>query len=172
MIEYAGANGAQPHSGKPLPPGASMPSLQAPHFDDFAGYEWFYQVCTEVGFYQTHSLDQGNSIMSWLDRRGLLGGAVPAVSPVALPAIDATRAAYVDGLNNGQASNLFFVNGTLDPWSALSFTSQDVAPSGITVAIIGGGSHCSELDNLTPTSPPDVLAAHQQFYDLAVAWLK
>lgn len=158
---------ANPH----LAPGAVMPPLLAPHLASFQGSEWFYQVCTEVGFYQTHSLDQGNTILSWLiDEQFWADQCQTYVGTQ--PAIAETRAAYVDALDQGEVSNLFFVNGTLDPWSALSFTSQDMAPDGITVALIQGGSHCTDLDNLMPWSSADIFAAHKQFFDLAVSWLK
>jgi len=169
VIAYVAGTGTQPHAA--LAPGKVMPVLAAPAGDNFAGAEWFYQVCSEVGFYQTHSLDQGHTVMSWLideaywaDQCQTWVGTQPAIAQ--------TRASYVRALDDSEVSNVLFVNGTLDPWSALSYTSQALAPDGITVATIAGGSHCSDLENLQPSSKPDVFAVHQQFYELALAWLK
>jgi pimeloyl-ACP methyl ester carboxylesterase len=155
---------------KSLRPG-KMPPLHAPAADDFDGNQWLYQVCTQVGFYQTHNLDQGHSVMSWLIDEKYWSSICDAYVG-GQPAIAETRARYFDAINDGRVSNLLFVNGTLDPWSALSYAWQEQAPDGVTVATVVGGSHCSDLDNLMPDSRPDVVAAHQRFHDLALEWLK
>jgi pimeloyl-ACP methyl ester carboxylesterase len=169
VISYA-ASIAPP---KALGPAHFMPPTVAPD-DAHAtsdGIMWFYQVCSELGFYQTHSLDQSQSIMSWLIDEDYWSAACQAFSGQA-PAIDATRAAYYQAIHDGQVSNLFFVNGTLDPWSALSYQWQEQAPDGVTVSTVVGGSHCSDLYNLSPDSSADVVRAHQTFQQLAAGWLQ
>jgi pimeloyl-ACP methyl ester carboxylesterase len=171
VVAYAAA-GAQPRP-TTLGPSRFMPPTVAP--DDANsqsdGVMWFYQVCSELGFFQTHSLDQGNSIMSWLIDEDYWTAVCQGFSGME-PAVDATRATYYQPIHEGRVSNLFFVNGTLDPWSALSYQWQEQAPDGVTVSTVVGGSHCSDLYNLQPDSNPDVAAAHQTFQQLAAGWLQ
>jgi hypothetical protein len=164
-----------PRPKKPVGPGSSMPPMSpgspSAGGDDLSGILWMYQVCSEVGFYQTHSLDQGHTVMSWLIDESYWSNVCQSWAGLA-PAIDQTRASYFADINNGLVSNLFFVNGTLDPWSALSYAWQEQAPQGVTVSTVVGGSHCSDLSNLGPDSPPDVVAAHHTFRQLASQWLQ
>ncbi len=148
-----------------------IPDLVPPTKNDFSKSQWFYQVCTEVGFFQVHNPDRTNSIMSelvteqyWKDR------CLETVGT--LPAIDKTRAEYFEPLKRGEVSNVFFVNGSLDPWSSLSFTDKASAPAGLTPFVVARGSHCEDLDNLTPDSILGVFQAHKRFHDLALGWLK
>ena len=87
------------------------------------------------------------------------------------PDIDKTRADYYLPLLSGAASNVFFVNGALDPWSTLGFTDPHNAPPGATVFMIAQGAHHDELANLTPDSPIPVFEAHVLFNRLAKRWL-
>ncbi len=141
-----------------------------PALDNFAGSEWFYQVCTELGFYQVHNPDRSQSIMSdlitdayWANQCAQYVGKAPA--------IDATRSEFYDALARGDVSNVMFVNGSQDPWSALSFTDS-TAPGGMTTFTVATGSHCEDLQNLTPDLVLGVFKAHKLFHDLAVQWTK
>jgi pimeloyl-ACP methyl ester carboxylesterase len=161
-----------PPTDHPVATGAAIPRLILPPArDNFAGSQWFYQVCTEVGFYQIHNPDRTQSIMSdlvtedyWRDRCQELVGTAPAIA--------STRAAYVEPILRGEVSNLFFVNGSLDPWSSLSLTDARSAPAGVTAFVVQTGSHCEDLDNLTQDSVLGVFQAHKRFHDLARAWLR
>ncbi|MEO8703037.1 MAG: S28 family serine protease [Kofleriaceae bacterium] len=157
-----------PASTGPAPRGAIVSPLVVPGLDNFEGSEWFYQVCTEVGFYQIHNFDRTQSVMSdlvteryWADQCTQFVGTVPA--------IEATRAAYVDELYRGEVTNVLFVNGSLDPWSALSPT-ESTPPAGLTTLVVKTGSHCEDLAALTPDSILGVFKAHKTFYDLAKTW--
>ncbi len=182
FIEYLNP----PLAGSPtLPSGPStpIPTTQVPErgqivsklvhpqtLDNFAGSEWFYQVCTELGFYQIHNPDRSQSIMSdliteqyWADQCTQYVGNAPA--------IDATRSEYYDALTRGDVSNVLFVTGSLDPWSVLSFEDAD-PPPGLTTLTVATGSHCEDLQNLTPDLVLGVFKAHKEFWDLATQWTK
>ena len=87
------------------------------------------------------------------------------------PAVDATRSEFVDALDRGDVSNVYFVNGSLDPWSSLSYTTAS-PPAGLTTLVVATGSHCEDLNSLTTDSVLGVFVAHKQFYDLAKTWLQ
>jgi hypothetical protein len=158
-------------SSTPAPRGAIVSHLVAPpSLGDFTGSEWFYQVCTEVGFYQIRNPDRMVSVESdliteayWADLCNQWIGQQPAIA--------ATRSEFVDPLDRGDVTNVLFVNGSLDPWSSLSYTDTS-APPGLTTFVVATGSHCEDLESLTPDSVLGVFKAHKLFYDLATEWIK
>jgi len=138
--------------------------------DDFSGSEWFYQVCTEVGFWQVFNPDRLQSVMSELNtednfRRDCLRyvGQIPDVA--------LTRERYYAPIARGEASNIFLVNGSADPWSSLSFVSQASAPAGVTTYTITDGAHCEDLGVLTRNSLLGVFESHKRFATLARSWI-
>ena len=160
-------------SDQPAPPvGRIIPNLLVPPttLDNFAGNEWFYQVCSEVGFFQVHSTDRTHSIMSTLITESYWSGLCDEYVGKQ-PATDATRSEFVDALNRGDTTNVLFVNGTEDPWSSLSFTDSS-APAGFTTLDVATGSHCEDLEALTPDSVLGVFKAHKLFHDQARIWLQ
>ena len=158
-------------AGPPVRQGAIIPRLTHPQaLDNFQGAEWFYQVCTELGFYQVHNNNRTQSVMSdliteqyWADQCKQWVDATPDIA--------GTRSEYVDALDRGDVSNVLFVNGSLDPWSSLSYTDAS-APAGLTTFVVATGSHCEDLQELQPDSILGVFKAHKLFHDLALQWLK
>jgi hypothetical protein len=164
-----------------LPPGTLLPpgstALAAPAaatstttLADFHGNEWFYQVCTEVGFYQVKNTASNESVLSplideayWANECQQFVGTAPNVS--------ATNATYYAPLAANQVSNVLFVNGSDDPWSTLSFNEKTKTPAQLTSFVVKTGSHCQDLYNLTPQSVLGVFQAHTTFYGLATTWL-
>jgi hypothetical protein len=148
-----------------------MPHVRFPGATgDFAGSEWFYQVCTEVGFYQIHNPDRTQTVLSDLIDEAFFDKACDGFVH-SRPDVDKTRAEYFEPLLSGRVTNVFYVNGSLDPWSSLSFTDPSGVPAGNTVFVVDQGSHCSELSNLKRGSLLGVFEAHVKFHDLAKAWL-
>ena len=157
----------------PGPPkrGEIISKLSAPDvLGNFAGNEWFYQVCTELGFYQIKNTDRTLSIMGdlittqyWTDQCQQYVGMQPNIA--------ATRSEFVDPLDRGEVSNVLFVNGSADPWSSLSYTDS-AAPAGLTPFVVATGSHCEDLESLTNDSVLGVFKGHKLFHDLAVQWTK
>jgi pimeloyl-ACP methyl ester carboxylesterase len=173
VIEYL----HPPIPGDPAPPnpapprGAIMTALAPPaSIDNFSGSEWFYQVCTQVGFYQVHNVDRTQSIMSDLITERFWNDVCQS-SVGTLPDIAATRAEFVDPLDRGEASHILFVNGSLDPWMTLSYTDSS-APAGIETFVVKTGSHCEDLESLQRDSVLGVFKVHKRFHDLARAWLE
>jgi pimeloyl-ACP methyl ester carboxylesterase len=138
---------------------------------EFSESQWDYQVCTEVGFYQVANPDRTLSVMpSSNDEAGYDKHCDELAH--ARPDVAKTRAQYYDPIVAGQISNVFWVNGGLDPWSALGFTDpQRVPGEGSAVFVVQLGSHCSELTNLKQNTAIPVFEAHVKFNELAKRWL-
>lgn len=148
------------------PPAEPTDPLDQP----FRWNTWQYQECSEVGFFKVFNPNRSESIMTETQDVEVARMRCQAYAGV-LPPVSQTRATYVDPITNGQTTNIFFVNGALDPWSSLSLTDASAAPAGTTIHVVALGSHCTDLSNLTPQSTLGVFEAHKKFHDLAVQWL-
>jgi hypothetical protein len=141
-----------------------------PPAQDFGWAAWFYQTCTEVGFFFQSNPDRTQSIMPpGIDDTADLASCQQVFQ--SRPDIAKTRATYYEPLLAGQGTNIFYVNGTFDPWSSLSFDDPASPPPGATVFVIAQGSHHSELVSLDRDSPLGVFEAHAKFIELARGWL-
>lgn len=136
------------------------------------GRAWSYQTCTEVGFFEVRNPDPAQSVESAAaDVTEAEYDADCRDSWGTTPDIARTRAEYYAPLLDGRGSNIFWVNGSFDPWSALSFNDPSAPPTGSTVFVIQQGAHHVELANLERTSPIAVFEAHVKFHDLASRWV-
>jgi pimeloyl-ACP methyl ester carboxylesterase len=170
----APASPAAPPSG-PTPsllgPGGDADlDLVAPSTDDFSTAQWFYQTCTEVGFFVVANPDHTQSVMpAGFDASSARASCTRSVHT--LPDVATTRATYLDPIAQGKVTNLFFVNGSVDPWSSLSFTDRATAPAGVDVYVVQRGTHCSDLSTLRPDSLVGQFEVHRDFVDRARGWL-
>jgi hypothetical protein len=136
----------------------------------YSGNAWLYQTCLEVGLYAVHNPDRTQSVMSEVIDDAFYDMLCDATTN-RRPDVAKARAEYFDPIVAGQVSNVFFVNGSADPWSALSLTDPSSTPPGSEVFVIQQGSHCSDLQNLTRDSMLGVFEAHLKFNRLAKRWL-
>jgi len=122
------------------------------------GRQWMYQTCNEFGFYQTtDSVAQpfgtlfplSFSVQQCMD---IFGSQFNSTNINA--AIDFTNVNY--GGFGYSTEKVLFVNGNIDPWHALSFTTN--SPSYIKYIYIQGTAHCA---NMYPASPNDTLQLKQ-----------
>jgi hypothetical protein len=108
--------------------------------------QWFYQTCTEFGFYQ--SLSNSSSVF---------GDKVPVEFYVQLcrdifgqnfnqksiaKAIDHKNIIF--GALKPATTNVLFINGNIDPWHALGLTKTDRNQLQPTI-FINGTSHCADM---------------------------
>jgi pimeloyl-ACP methyl ester carboxylesterase len=152
-------------------PRSFMPAIRLPSAtDSFAGSEWFYQVCTEVGFYQVKNPDRHQTVLSDLIDDGFFDRQCDQMVH-RRPDVATTKATYYDPLLSGKVTNVLFVNGSDDPWSSLSFTDPSAMTQGNSAYVVQHGSHCEDLYNLTSTSLLGVFEVHKKFHDAAKQWL-
>ena len=155
-------------------PGFGFPHINthvaASSTTSYAGNEWYYQVCTEVGFYQIANADRNVSVAPDSSNLAFWEAGCKAFTGGA-PKVTTTNRTYYQPIVDGKASNVLFVTGSNDPWSNLSFTDPGAVPAGDTAFNVQGGSHCQDQYNLSPDSLLGVFQAHKLFHDLAVTWL-
>jgi hypothetical protein len=138
--------------------------------DDFTGSEWFYQVCTEVGFYQIYNPDRAVSVMStFMDSAYYDAECEQFVGRT--PDAATAKATYFAPIKAGKVSNVLFVSGTLDPWSQLTFDHPSAPPAGCATFAVENGSHCEDLYPLSKYSTSGDIGAHKKFWSLAKEWL-
>jgi hypothetical protein len=80
----------------------------------------FARSSTPAGLYQVHNPDRTLSVMSDLIDEAYYDH-ICDVTFHRRPDVTKTNTTYFRPLRAGKVSNVFFVNGSLDPWSALSF---------------------------------------------------
>jgi pimeloyl-ACP methyl ester carboxylesterase len=132
--------------------------------------QWFYQSCTEFGFFQNAWHEPRYSARStrinaqYHDQvcRRLFGLSLPDVTEVAKK--------YYDPLLTPAVSNVFFTNGSQDPWLKLSIAPQNnnnVNPL-TPVYVLQGEAHC---DDLGRGSSEAITTAREMFVTLVQNWL-
>jgi len=131
--------------------------------------QWMYQTCVEFGYFQTTDSDNqpfGDRVplAYYTDMcRDIFGFNFP-------PRVNETNI-YYGGKNPRGSSNIDFVNGSFDPWHALSiiedFTSTVVS------TFVQGTAHCDDM--LLPrngTTPRDMIIAQKEIRSRIGMWLR
>ncbi|XP_011568992.3 putative serine protease K12H4.7 [Plutella xylostella] len=129
-----------------------------------SGRQWFYQTCTEFGFYQTSSAD----VAEVFGNQFTLDFFTQQCQDVFGPKFnenfieDATVFTNTDyGALDIDASRVVYVHGTVDPWHALGITKtrDQYAPA----ILIKGTAHCA---NMYPSSDSDLLELKRARLDI------
>jgi pimeloyl-ACP methyl ester carboxylesterase len=143
---------------------------------DYLGWagmrSWMYQSCTEFGFYQiAYHVPAQSSRSSQLTLeyhnnvcKRLFGLTTPVNT-------DRTNSKYYNQLFNAGTKNIYFTNGSNDPWSNLSITENTSGTSSnpaLKVFTIAGAAHCDDLGSRFSTA---LGQARDQFDSLVQQWL-
>lgn len=136
---------------------------------------WFWQTCTQFGFYQTCDPDSQCPFMSephfsTLDAN--LADCATAFGPeVASSVSTAVAAALVTfGGLTPSATRLLFVNGEIDPWRAASIS---VSPgAGVDVQWVAGASHHAWTHPPKRSDSSAIVAARRRIEADVRAWLR
>ena len=167
-VSFGPGSNAAAADGTTAPPDTT--TATSPEDQPYRADMWSYQECSEMGFFKVFNPNREESIMTTSQDVEVARMRCQGIAGM-LPPIEQTRATYLQPILDGQTSNILFVNGSLDPWSSLSFTDPATAPRGTTVHVVALGSHCTDLQNLSSQSALGVFEAHKIFHDLAVTWL-
>jgi thymus-specific serine protease len=124
--------------------------------------QWTWQTCNEFGYYQTCSNASDTTCIFDVDL-GLepfleICADVFAVYPLDV-ADNVNASLHYYGGNSTAASNVFFVDGTIDPWHALAVQRQ-INPASPAV-VIDGTAHCRDLHQPLPDDPAPLQQARQ-----------
>jgi len=132
---------------------------------------WFYQDCTQYGYWQVAYHDPAITVRSTKINlayhrdicKRLFGMEVKAVDT------DTTNKSLYQPLLDPKVSNILFTNGSQDPWSTLSITAElgnNTNPN-TTVFLIDGAAHC---DDLGGKNSPALQQARALARDLMAKW--
>ncbi|RYG51869.1 hypothetical protein EON67_02470 [archaeon] len=135
-----------------------------------AGRSWWWQVCTEFGWWQiapaTGSIRSANVSNAWYSSSCSKIFGLPAGH---LPDVDATNAYY--GGANIAGYNIFFSNGVEDPWRwagvQKSLSSTEIAQ----VVDCDCCAHCVDLYTPTPQDAATLVAERAAVKALLNQWL-
>lgn len=150
--------------------------------EDPADYEaffgmrgWWYQTCTEFGYWQVAYSDTKESTRSSrIDLvyhrdvcKRLFGITVP---PDNAGANQRSFAPLLDA----KTQNIFFTNGSNDPWMRLSLAGENGNATNpeVDYATILGAAHCDDLGGASPNDSASLRDARTKFGDLIGDWLK
>ena len=154
---------------------ASSPSSSpspSPSLSPSAERQWYYQTCTEFGYYQTTDSPSQpfGSLMTLPSFTSLCSLAFSLPSTAIADAVAATNAYYGGRKLLPNASNIVFPNGSIDPWHALGVTAN--LSSSLTAIFIEGTAHCANMYPPSAHDPPGLALARQEISTILGQWLK
>jgi len=130
--------------------------------------QWTYQTCVEFGYFQTTDDNQNQPFGDFVPLSYYTQQCVEAFNITDLPDVNFTNA-YYGGKDPKGATNILFVNGSLDPWHALSITQTNLP--GIATILINGTAHCADMSPAKSTDPPGLAQAQAQILNQLGVWL-
>jgi hypothetical protein len=138
------------------------------------GRSWFYQTCTEWGFYQTCETDSNCPYtrgLHTLDADFAMCEAAFGISSEDVQKqIDAATARY--GGENIQATRILYPSGEVDPWNANSvLVSPPNSVDEPTLWVLGASHHFWTHPSL-PTDSDDVVQARKVIWNQVTEWLQ
>ena len=139
---------------------------------DVGNRPWFYQTCTEFGWYQSSSQD-GHPFGETFPVDFFVKMCSDVFGPkfnqdLLERGIDITNTEY--GSLNITVTNVVFVHGSLDPWHALGVT-KDLSEDAPAI-LIDGTSHCANLYPESEDDPQGLKDARKQIGELIGKWIK
>lgn len=143
--------------------------------DDIGMRQWFYQSCTEYGYWQNAYNKPEESARSARINPDYHRGICKRLFGIDQPLDeDKTNKTYYLPLLESNVSKIFFTNGSRDPWSNLgiSVENKNNTNPNTTVLTIAEAAHCDDLRAPKATELQTVKAARDQFLQLATDWLK
>ncbi|MCB0349535.1 MAG: alpha/beta fold hydrolase [Bdellovibrionales bacterium] len=133
--------------------------------------QWFYQSCTEYGYWQNASSDSSLRSRSARINASYHERLCERLFGIKTPApVEQTNNNFYLPLLDTQTSKIYFTNGSEDPWMNLSITelNGNLTNPALQSLVIPGAAHC---DDLGSKSTPAIVRAKDEFYNLSLEWL-
>ncbi|XP_077996059.1 thymus-specific serine protease-like [Glandiceps talaboti] len=133
--------------------------------------QWTYQTCTQFGYYQTCDSNTTCPFSPQMDLKSsliLCSAAFNISGSVVDRRVDFTNSYY--GADHPSGTRIVFVNGSIDPWHALSVL-QNLSPT-VTAIFINGTAHCANMEEPTPQDLPSLVQARQKIDAQIGQWLQ
>lgn len=143
----------------------SIKSTDPFKYEDGVGErQWFYQSCTEFGYFQTAYHDPQFSARSARINAAYHQGLCHQLFAIGDLDVNPVAVDLYQPLLNSTTTGILFTNGSTDPWANLSITAaigNNTNPNTPSLTI-EGAAHCSDLGSIDPSNPPAVLDAQNQ----------
>lgn len=133
---------------------------------DIGMRQWFYQSCTEFGFWQNVNPDFHNRTRSVRINAVYHNNLCQRLFGMNANNVESTNLKYYAPILEMSASAILFTNGEEDPWMNLSIVESQNPE--IETLVIKGAAHCDDL-GMASTQP--LREAMQLFDRLAKDWL-
>jgi pimeloyl-ACP methyl ester carboxylesterase len=140
----------------------------------FGSRQWFYQSCTEFGYFQNAYHDPAHSVRSHLINPAFHADLCAKLFNT--PPLN--TAAELSGdyapLLNAATDRLLMTNGSNDPWATLSISpaNGNATNPNITTDTIEGGAHCDDLSTPGGQDSASLTQARGLFDSMLAQWLK
>jgi pimeloyl-ACP methyl ester carboxylesterase len=133
--------------------------------------QWVYQTCTEFGYFQTSdSKDQvfgTNTPLEFYVKQCLDIYGIPVKTTKR--GITWTNTEYGEyKLAKTGATRIIFVNGSIDPWHALSYLKSE---ENIIAIYINGTSHCANMYGKSSKDSKELIDARKKIDKIIKGWL-
>lgn len=145
---------------------------------DYSSYvgmrQWYYQSCTEYGYWQNANPDTSLSTRSALINldyhRQICKRLFALNSPANTTSLNNT---YYYPLLDELVSHIFFTNGENDPWSTLSLAEKNgnAINSKLTYQLIEGAAHCDDLHTPKSNDSESIKKARATMESLLEHWI-
>ncbi|WP_231950467.1 S28 family serine protease [Legionella spiritensis] len=136
---------------------------------------WMYQSCTEYGYWQNAHPDPAQSTRSALINAAYHQNLCNRLFGIQQPAdTNLMNQTYYFPLMEESVSRIYLTNGSDDPWSMLSMTSENgnAVNRNLSYAIIDGAAHCEDLRGSSQADSQSLRDARQRMDVLLATWLK
>jgi len=144
--------------------------------EDYLGWagmrSWMYQSCTEFGYYQVAYSNPAESSRSSSITLQYHNNACKRLFGLTTPVnVNQTNATFYNNLFGAGVKNIFFTNGSNDPWSNLSINEKNPnaeSNPGLKFFTIAGSAHCDDLGSRISVA---LTQARTEFDQLLNRWI-
>ncbi|CEG55509.1 S28 family serine protease [Legionella fallonii] len=137
--------------------------------------QWYYQSCTEYGYWQNANPDRQQSTRSALIDLAYHHQVCHRLFGLNEPAQTASlNNSFYYPLMDALVSNIYFTNGENDPWSLLSLAEKNgnAVNEKLNYYLIEGSAHCDDLHSPAATDSESLQEARNTMESLIAVWLK
>lgn len=155
---------------------AGAVSLEPADYEkDFGMRQWLYQSCTEYGYWQNAYHEDSLSARSpWINQEYHDGICLRLFGLKQPPDTQKTNRLFYLPLFLPETSQIFFTNGSRDPWIHLSIAKENnnLTNSQTQAITIEGAAHCDDLRAPKEEDSFNLQETRLQFLELAKRWLQ
>jgi len=137
--------------------------------EDKSARTWLYQTCTELGWFQTAPQGGNNLRSAKVDLKYFREHCRDVFGKELWPDTEAGN--RNTGGKNIKGSNIYFINGGMDPWQHVSVTTATPLLAA-TVLDCNGCAHCRDLKGLQADDPSIVQTTRQELKKEIVKWIQ